>query len=146
MVYDTQYACQDLKDDLPTGIKSTALLFGKRVRQVLAFFASVFLLCMVMTGYCNNHTAIYYVVACGGAALHFVWQLYTWRVDDPADCNRKFKVCFDHIRLEDFSHPFVFSRMGTWDSLSGSDYSLTTATKCTIFRILVAYSYHVAIE
>lgn len=60
---------------------------------MLAFFASVFLISMVMAGYYNSHTVAYYVIACGGAALHFVWQLYTWQVDEPADCGRKFKVC-----------------------------------------------------
>lgn len=92
LVYDTEYACQDWKDDLKAGVKSTALLFGKHVRGVLTIFAMIFLAMLVVAGVMNEHGVAFYVVACGGAACHFIWQFSTWDIDDHADCGMKFKV------------------------------------------------------
>ncbi|KAI0034587.1 UbiA prenyltransferase family [Vararia minispora EC-137] len=92
IVYDTEYACQDRKDDAKAGVKSTALLFGDHVRSVLAVFAILFLASLVLIGVLNGQTAVYFVVSCGGAAAHLAWQLRFWDVDDPADCGAKFKA------------------------------------------------------
>ena len=56
------------------------------------FFAAIFVGTLIIGGILNEQTAPYYVISCGGAALHFVWQLVTWSVEDPADCGAKFKV------------------------------------------------------
>lgn len=94
LVYDTEYACQDWKDDAKAGVKSTALLFGKCVREVLMAFATIFVVSLVVAGYINQQGKVYYLVTCGGTALHFTWQFYTWNVDDAADCGSKFKVSY----------------------------------------------------
>ncbi|KAI0318586.1 UbiA prenyltransferase family [Amylostereum chailletii] len=91
IVYDTQYACQDRIDDPKAGVKSTALLFGHRVRVVLVGFSLVFIMCLVGAGVLNHQGYVYFVIACGGASVHFVWQLLTWRIEDPSDCATKFK-------------------------------------------------------
>ncbi len=36
LVYDTMYAMVDIEDDLKIGVKSTAILFGQRVREITA--------------------------------------------------------------------------------------------------------------
>lgn len=36
LVYDTMYAMVDIEDDLKIGVKSTAILFGRRVREITA--------------------------------------------------------------------------------------------------------------
>ncbi|PWN43451.1 4-hydroxybenzoate polyprenyl transferase [Ceraceosorus guamensis] len=42
ILYDTIYAHQDAKDDLATGIKSTALLFGDKTKPILSLFGTCF--------------------------------------------------------------------------------------------------------
>ncbi|CEH15566.1 4-hydroxybenzoate polyprenyl transferase [Ceraceosorus bombacis] len=44
ILYDTIYAHQDAKDDLATGIKSTALLFGDKTKPILSLFGTCFVL------------------------------------------------------------------------------------------------------
>ncbi|OCH86141.1 UbiA prenyltransferase [Obba rivulosa] len=90
IVYDTIYACQDRKDDVEAGVKSTALLFGDWVRPILMAFATVFIVCLVFAGIRNNQGAGYFVISCGGATLHFVWQFVSWNPDIPADGAHKF--------------------------------------------------------
>ncbi|TFY60194.1 hypothetical protein EVG20_g7505 [Dentipellis fragilis] len=89
--YDTIYACQDRKDDVKAGVKSTALLFGTWVRPILSCFALVFLASLVYAGFCNGKGLPFYLVSCGGALAHIGWQLATWDPNDPKDCGAKFK-------------------------------------------------------
>ncbi|EKM60304.1 uncharacterized protein PHACADRAFT_167688 [Phanerochaete carnosa HHB-10118-sp] len=91
LVYDTEYACQDRRDNVKAGVKLTALLFGSHVREVLVTFSVTFLACLVLGGILNGQTAVYFVFSCRGAALHFAWQFLTWDINDPADCGVKFK-------------------------------------------------------
>ena len=91
-MYDTQYGCQDRKDDKRIGAMSTAVLFGNYIREIVAVFAAGFVLCLFFTGYLNNFSATYYLITCGGATFHFIWQIITWKLDSHADCNAKFKV------------------------------------------------------
>jgi len=90
IVYDTIYACQDRKDDVKAGVKSTALLFGDHVRPILAGFATGFVAALGATGFLNQQGIAYYVIAVLGSALHFTWQLTTLNVDHGADCWSKF--------------------------------------------------------
>ncbi|KAF8077624.1 UbiA prenyltransferase family [Lyophyllum atratum] len=92
MVYDTIYGCQDRLDDIKAGVKSTALLFGTYVREILAVFAVLFVAAMVYTGILNEHGWPYYVIAVGGTSLHLTWQLATLKPDVAADCMAKFKA------------------------------------------------------
>ncbi|THH10556.1 hypothetical protein EW146_g8340 [Bondarzewia mesenterica] len=92
ILYDTIYACQDRKDDIKAGVKSTALLFGDRVRPILAAFGTTFVACLIVAGILNKQGPAFFAVSCGGAAIHISWQLITWRVDDPQDSGAKFKL------------------------------------------------------
>ena len=74
------------------GVKSTALLFGARVRPILAGFTLAFLALLLCAGVANRQRAGYMVLSCGGAAAHFVWQFASWNPDVPADGGRKFNV------------------------------------------------------
>ncbi|KAI0090696.1 UbiA prenyltransferase family-domain-containing protein [Irpex rosettiformis] len=91
IVYDTEYACQDREDDAKVGVGSTALLFGGHVRLILGGFAIVFVSSLIVVGILNGQTTVYYVVSCGGAAVHLTWQLLTWEVDNVNDCGDKFR-------------------------------------------------------
>lgn len=90
IVYDTIYACQDRKDDIKAGVKSTALLFGDYVKQILSLFALAFVVTLGYVGYATGQGLIYYAVTVGGCTLHLLWQLATLNINEPKDCERKF--------------------------------------------------------
>ena len=92
IVYDTIYACQDREDDVHAGVKSTAVLFGSWVRPILMAFTALFLGLLVLAGVLNSQGAWYFVVSCGGAAGHFVWQFASWNPDVAEDGGKKFQV------------------------------------------------------
>lgn len=73
-------------------MKSTTLLFGDRVRPILAAFSVVFLLCITYAGILNNQGPAYFTFSVGGSALFFAWLFITWKPDDAEDCHAKFKV------------------------------------------------------
>jgi 4-hydroxybenzoate polyprenyltransferase len=50
LVYDTMYAMVDIDDDLKIGVKSTAILFGKRVREITAGLQLVILGLLIAVG------------------------------------------------------------------------------------------------
>ncbi|KXN81978.1 4-hydroxybenzoate polyprenyltransferase, mitochondrial [Leucoagaricus sp. SymC.cos] len=90
MVYDTIYGCQDKKDDVKAGVKSTSLLFGDYIRQILSLFACGFVGGIAYAGYLNQQGWPYYVISVGGTSLHLLWQLGTLKPNIPADCWEKF--------------------------------------------------------
>jgi len=92
IVYDTIYACQDKKDDIHAGVKSTAILFGSYIRPILSLFAAHFVSSLAYAGYMNGQGPAFFVISVLGTALHFVWQLSTVDFEDGADCWRKFKA------------------------------------------------------
>ena len=74
------------------GIKSTAVLFGARVRPILASFASAFILALAVSGFALRLGPAYALLACGGAAAHLGWQLIVWNDKDVRDSMMKFEV------------------------------------------------------
>jgi 4-hydroxybenzoate polyprenyltransferase len=88
--YDTIYALQDIEDDEVVGIKSSARLFGARVRLGvgLCYGAAVLLLALALGLVRAGPLAWLGVLAFG---LHLAWQ--TWRIDrrDPALALRLFR-------------------------------------------------------
>ncbi|KAF7798420.1 hypothetical protein EIP86_009641 [Pleurotus ostreatoroseus] len=81
----------DRTDDVKAGVKSTALLFGAHVKPVLRAFAFAFVALMSLAGFLNGNGPWFYVVSCGGTALHILWQQYNWDDTNMADCMAKFK-------------------------------------------------------
>ncbi|OBZ76285.1 4-hydroxybenzoate polyprenyltransferase, mitochondrial [Grifola frondosa] len=88
--YDTIYACQDRRDDVKSGVRSTAVLFGDNVRAMLAVVAAVFVLCLAYAGVLNGNGPMYFLITVVGTAAHLVWQLVTADFDCDADCWRMF--------------------------------------------------------
>ncbi|KAI0764539.1 UbiA prenyltransferase [Trametes elegans] len=91
IVYDTIYACQDREDDRRVGIKSTALLFGDYVREVLAAMVTALLFCLVYAGWELRQGAGYALLSCGGTLAHSAWQFATWDEADLKDHRAKFE-------------------------------------------------------
>lgn len=90
LVYDTIYALQDINDDSKVGVKSTAILFGDRVKPIISIFATASVACFGAAGYFSGLGFIYYTISVGGAACHYLWQIYTLKVNDGQDCWKKF--------------------------------------------------------
>jgi len=50
VAYDTMYAMVDVEDDLQIGVKSTAILFGRRCREIVGLFQLAFIAIMIAVG------------------------------------------------------------------------------------------------
>ncbi len=72
MAYDTIYALMDIKDDMMIGVKSTAILFGKRVYTALAVLYLAFGATMAGAGLMLGLGLLYYL---GLALSVFVFLL-----------------------------------------------------------------------
>ena len=89
LVYDTMYAMVDKEDDLKIGIKSTAILFGDKDREIMAVLQVIIMLLMIQIGRLQDLSWIYYVtLAC--ASLFFVYQQKLIFYRDKKDCFKAF--------------------------------------------------------
>ena len=84
------YAGSIAEDDVLVGIKSTALLFGKRTQFALMIFYS---LAVVLIGAALFCSGVRWPAWLGLAAFaaHLAWQVNTIRISDSALCLRLFK-------------------------------------------------------
>ncbi|KDQ20922.1 hypothetical protein BOTBODRAFT_124801 [Botryobasidium botryosum FD-172 SS1] len=90
LIYDTMYGLQDAKDDAKAGVKSTALLFGKNVKPIISGFAlrqTAFLAYAGMQAHCG---LLFWIISIGGALAWHTKSVFTLKVDDMADCWKKF--------------------------------------------------------
>ncbi|MEJ8571049.1 4-hydroxybenzoate octaprenyltransferase [Microbaculum marinum] len=93
--YDTIYAHQDIADDELIGVHSTARLFGGRTREMVALF---FALATLLFGLAFHAAGAGWPAWLGlfAAAAQMVWQVATFRYDDPARCLRLFRSNRDY--------------------------------------------------
>ncbi len=88
--YDTIYAHQDKEDDALIGVKSSALRLGAGTGTALWVFYQFALILFAAAGLVAGlHPAFLGGLALAGGQL--AWQAATLRMDDPADCLRKFR-------------------------------------------------------
>jgi 4-hydroxybenzoate polyprenyltransferase len=88
--YDTIYALQDVDDDALIGVKSTARLFGARVRDwVLGFYAVAFAL-ILAAGYAE-HAGWPFTFVMLAAGAHLIWQVHALKIDDAERCLTLFR-------------------------------------------------------
>jgi 4-hydroxybenzoate polyprenyltransferase len=89
VAFDTEYAMVDREDDLRLGVRSSAILFGRADRMIVALLhlASIALLAVV-----GGLSALgrWYGLGLGAAAALAAWQLWLIRDRDPAACFRAF--------------------------------------------------------
>ena len=88
--YDTIYAHQDRKTDARIGIKSTAILFGKRTKLWLSVVYTVMILSFISVGIAFQLTINFYLITLI-IFLHLIWQIYTLKINDPENCYIRFK-------------------------------------------------------
>ncbi|MBS3964469.1 MAG: 4-hydroxybenzoate octaprenyltransferase [Methylomonas sp.] len=89
LVYDTMYAMVDIDDDLKIGVKSTAILFGKRVREITAALQIVILSLLVWVGLMQQLTWPYYGGLLLAAGLAVYQQTLIFHFHKP-DCFKAF--------------------------------------------------------
>ncbi len=89
--YDTIYALQDKEDDQLIGLKSTALLFGARVKQWLAGFYGVAFVCISFAAWLSGVPTLPFAALAIAAGMHLAWQVADLKVDDADDCLAKFR-------------------------------------------------------
>jgi len=92
VIYDTYYAMVDREDDIKIGVKSTAILFGKRDLLIIGLLQCLFILLLVVVGCLFNLHVVYYTSLLFVAML-FAYQQWITRTRDRDAC---FKAFLNH--------------------------------------------------
>lgn len=88
--YDTIYALQDVEDDALIGVKSTARLFGRRTRMIVAFIYALTVALWAVAGFEAGAGTVFYV-GLVPVALVLGWQLYSLDPKDPQSALVRFR-------------------------------------------------------
>lgn len=89
--YDTIYALQDIEDDALIGVKSTARLFGRHARLMVAlFYAGAFGL-WIWAGL-EASAGNKFLIASIPTALILIWQVATLKPESTENCLNRFKA------------------------------------------------------
>ena len=89
LIYDTQYAMVDREDDLKIGIKSTAILFGRWDRFIVALLQLVMLALLVWIGE-QSGRGLAYQAGLAAAAGFAIYQQWLMRGREPKRCFEAF--------------------------------------------------------
>ncbi|MBF0470846.1 MAG: 4-hydroxybenzoate octaprenyltransferase [Gammaproteobacteria bacterium] len=89
LAYDTMYAMSDKEDDLRIGVKSSAILFGRYDRLIIAVIQLLILLLLYYIG-ALFQLGSYYLGGVGIAALFFGYQQLLIADRDPQRCLNAF--------------------------------------------------------
>lgn len=90
IAYDTIYALQDKEDDAIIGVRSTARLFGRRSRLLIAaFYAAAFL--MFGVAFVLADAGIFAFAGLVAGTGWVAWMLVTLDPDDPRSCLARFR-------------------------------------------------------
>ena len=113
LIYDTQYAMVDRKDDLRVGIKSTAILFGENDRLIIGYIQLMFLLSLALIGNRWSLNWPYYMSILATAGF-FLRQQYLIRNREPKGCFAAFKnnnlvglAIFIGLTFSEMTAPFL---------------------------------------
>lgn len=87
--YDTEYAMADREDDLKIGLQSTAILFGRFDRTVVALLQLVVLGLLAAVLYLLN-TAVWSWITLAVVVLLFGYQHWLMRYREPGKCFQAF--------------------------------------------------------
>ena len=104
--YDTIYAYQDVEDDAKNNIKSTALLFGQKGKQVVLFFYGIFFITIGLLGFYSSKSylsliVIFVIIVVIGYCLN------KWKLNSVTSSNYYFK--FNNIiGLVSFLYLLIF--------------------------------------
>jgi len=90
MHIDTIYACQDRRDDVKVGVKSTAVMLGDYVRPFTSVCAAMFAGALWYAGSLNGQSDIFTYIGVGGTVAHLVYQYAIVDLDVPSSCWQNF--------------------------------------------------------
>ncbi|MBE9504282.1 MAG: 4-hydroxybenzoate octaprenyltransferase [Proteobacteria bacterium] len=76
VAYDTVYAMMDIDDDVRVGVKSTAILFGRFVKEVVAIFFGVTLILLCCVALVSG-LGLFYFLSVAIAGILFFRQVYS---------------------------------------------------------------------
>ncbi len=82
LAYDTMYAMADREDDLKIGVKSSAILFGRFDRLVIALLQLIVLGLLILTGL-SFHLGFWYFAGLAVASGFTLYQQQMIRARDP---------------------------------------------------------------
>lgn len=85
IAYDTYYAMVDRDDDIKTGIKSTAVLFGKYDKIIISLLNLLTLICFCIAGILLHLKGYFYVGLVLAAGI-FIYQQYLTRQRTRESC------------------------------------------------------------
>ena len=88
--YDTVYGHQDKEDDILVGVKSASIKLGRNTRPFVALVYAMTMLLLVLAGVGAGMEWFYFLML-AVAAMQFIWQVATLRIDDPKNCLARFK-------------------------------------------------------
>tara|TARA_B100001123_G_scaffold107289_1_gene125010 strand:+ start:57 stop:551 length:495 start_codon:yes stop_codon:yes gene_type:complete len=88
--YDTIYGLQDIKDDEIIGVKSTSIKFKNKAK---VFVGSCYCLCLlfILLMFLMMKIDIYILLLSVPFIISFLFQLKTFKVDNPKSCLATFK-------------------------------------------------------
>jgi len=89
--YDTIYALQDVEDDALIGVKSTARLFGDRVRMMVGVFYTAAVLLWLAAGLLAGG-GLLYAIGLGCVAVLLAWQVVTLDASTPGNALERFRA------------------------------------------------------
>jgi len=93
IVYDTIYAHQDKKDDKQIGVKSTALLFGERTKEILTGFSILFGAFLTVSGQNAGFDFVEqwpYYLAVYSSVLGSIYKIHTVDYNNTEQCMKTF--------------------------------------------------------
>ncbi len=90
IAYDTFYAMVDCEDDLKAGIKSTAILFGKKDIFIATLLQIIFISGMCIVGFINS-LSLFYFIGITAASLLFVYQHHLVKTREIENYFKAFK-------------------------------------------------------
>lgn len=89
--YDTIYALQDIEDDALIGVRSTARLFGRRVRMMVGLFYAAAVAFWCTAAYLVSAGSLVYAAMAVPVAL-LAWQVATLDAREPGNALVRFKA------------------------------------------------------
>jgi len=89
VVYDTLYAIVDRDDDLLIGVKSTAILFGKADKVIVASLQIIVIILLLYLGMLLSYTYLYYI-GIFIAAMLAIYQQWLIKDREAAKCFQAF--------------------------------------------------------
>ncbi len=96
LFYDTIYALQDIKDDTFIGVKSTARLFGKKIKNWLflfiIIFSSLFILSILLANDVYNYFRLtIFFLGISILLFHLIFQIINLNVSSTVSALKTFK-------------------------------------------------------